>query len=204
MKVEIRSNGTVVISGYVNAVERDSRVLPRRMCPDAQGDFVERVKAGTFTKALSRGHPIEARFNHGRRVGGTDDGTLELREDNIGLHATLKTSDPEVAGHARRKELRGWSFGFVKIADEWETAGENLQRRTLEDIDLGEVSVLTECPAYIGTSVELRGENTTTRETRGAEDDAQEVVTAADESAKLKEIEILKMRGKKNESESNV
>lgn len=196
MKVEIRSDGKTVISGYVNAVERDSRVLPRQMCPDAAGDFVERVQAGVFTRALSRGHPIEARFNHHRKIGGTDDGTLTLTEDNIGLHATLETSDPEVAGHARRKELRGWSFGFVKLADSWENAGENLQRRTLQDIDLGEVSVLTECPAYIGTSIEMRGENTTTKETRGEEDSTHEIVTEADESARLAEIQILKMRGK--------
>lgn len=197
MKVELRSKGEVRISGYVNAVERDSRVLPREMCPGASGPFVERVAAGAFQRALSRGHPIEARFNHSRRIGGTDEGSLKLTEDNIGLHAELITRDPEVAEHAKRGELRGWSFGFVKIADDWQDAGEGVQRRTLQDFDLGEVSVLTECPAYVGTSIEMRGETATTRETRGAADDNTEITQAADESARLREIEILKMRGKR-------
>ena len=45
MDVEIRSK-SVIISGYVNAVERDSRVLPASMCPEATAPFVEQVEAG--------------------------------------------------------------------------------------------------------------------------------------------------------------
>ncbi len=54
MKVELRSNGTVHISGYVNAVERDSRVLPAKMAPSATGNFVEQIRAGTFARSLRR------------------------------------------------------------------------------------------------------------------------------------------------------
>ena len=41
MKIEIREN-TATIEGYVNAVERESRVLH-----GADGDFIEVVKAAT-------------------------------------------------------------------------------------------------------------------------------------------------------------
>ncbi len=37
MKIEIRSNGEVHISGYVNAVERDSRMLLPQMAAGAAG-----------------------------------------------------------------------------------------------------------------------------------------------------------------------
>lgn len=196
MKIEIRSATEAVISGYVNAVERDSRVLPRQMCPGATGDFVERVKAGTFAKAIARGHPIEVRFNHGRTLGTTENGSLLLKEDNIGLYAEATVHDPEVIRSARNRKLRGWSFGFTKITDDWEDAGEGIQRRTLSDIDLGEVSILTECPAYIGTSIEMRGESTAVKEVRGAEDAGEDVSEVPDYTARLAEIEILKLKGK--------
>ncbi|MBQ7939470.1 MAG: HK97 family phage prohead protease [Clostridia bacterium] len=196
MKIEIRSATEAVISGYVNAVERDSRVLPRQMCPGATGDFVERVKAGTFAKAIARGHPIEVRFNHGRTLGTTENGSLLLKEDNIGLYAEATVHDPEVIRSARNRKLRGWSFGFTKITDDWEDAGEGIQRRTLSDIDLGEVSILTECPAYIGTSIEMRGESTAVKEVRGAEDAGEDVSEVPDYTARLAEIEILKLKGR--------
>lgn len=197
MNIELRTNGEVCIQGYVNAVERDSRKLNRRMCPGAERDFVERVRAGTFQKALSRGHPIEARFNHDRVIATTADGSLELCEDNIGLFATLVTTDAEVNACAQRGELRGWSFGFVSLSDEWEDAGEATQRRTLNDIDLKEVSVLTKTPAYVGTSIEMRDDKAEIYERRGAADDTVEVKRQPNETARFCEIEILKLKGKR-------
>ena len=46
MKIEIRAD-SVLIDGYVNAVERDSKVLH-----NANGPFVEKIKAGTFQRSL--------------------------------------------------------------------------------------------------------------------------------------------------------
>ena len=50
MKIEIRSEDCAVISGYVNAVERRSKVLMRPGAPP----YREIVKPGTFKKALDR------------------------------------------------------------------------------------------------------------------------------------------------------
>ena len=86
MKIEIRSN-SVHISGYVNAVERDSRVLPPAMASEATRDFVEQVASGAFSRAISRRNDIKLKFNHGRDIGSTAGKTLTLKEDNIGLHA---------------------------------------------------------------------------------------------------------------------
>lgn len=45
LKIEIRSTSEIHISGYVNAVERDSRVLPAEMSRAAASPFVEKVAA---------------------------------------------------------------------------------------------------------------------------------------------------------------
>ena len=97
---------------------------------------------------------MELRFNHRRTLGSTEDGTIQLREDAVGLHASAIVQDEELAEKARRKELRGWSFGFVAKEQRWE--GESPRRRYLDDIELREVSVLDKTPAYIATSIETR------------------------------------------------
>ena len=175
MQLEIRDNA-LHIGGYVNAVERESRVLPKRMCPRAKADFTEKITAGAFARAVSRAAEIRLMFNHRRDIGGTSDGTLKLSEDNIGLKAEAVITDSEVISAAKRGELRGWSFGFTNANDRWEDVSEGLQRRTLEDFELKEVSVLSVTPAYVGTSVELRGEDISETETRSAEDSADPVV----------------------------
>lgn len=88
MKVEFRSNGTLHISGYVNAVERDSRVLPAKMAHDATGDFVEQIRAGTFARSLHRRPDVHIKFNHERDIGSVGKNSLSLREDAIGLYAS--------------------------------------------------------------------------------------------------------------------
>lgn len=154
MKIEIRSDSTVV-DGYVNAVERESRLIM-----DVQGNFREKIKAGTFEKALKRAENVRMLLNHdkNRVLANTKDGTLELYEDSIGLRARATITDSEVMEKAKKGELRGWSFGFIAHADEWEKRDNAPSIRTLTDIELTEVSLIdnTRLPAYIGTSVETR------------------------------------------------
>ena len=47
MKVEIRKDGTALITGYVNVVGRESRVLQ-----DISGEFVEVIEIGKFEREL--------------------------------------------------------------------------------------------------------------------------------------------------------
>lgn len=196
MQIEIRSNNEAVISGYVNAVERDSRIMPKGKGATAVRSFVERVRAGTFDKAIKRGTPIELRFNHDKIIGDTTK-NLELYEDNIGLYARAIISDTEVIEKAQRGELRGWSFGFIAEGETWDKEGE-LDRRTLEDIDLKEVSILDKTPAYFGTSVEVRGEESNVFETRGITESIKLIGKESPKTNSLeiyeKELEILKER----------
>ena len=196
LQIEIRSSNEAVISGYVNAVERDSRIMPKGKGATAVRSFVERVRAGTFDKAIKRGTPIELRFNHDKIIGDTTS-NLELYEDNIGLYARAIISDTQVIEKAQRGELRGWSFGFIAEGETWDKEGE-IDRRTLEDIDLKEVSILDKTPAYFGTSVEVREEESNVFETRGIAGNIKLIGKESPKENSLeiyeKELEILKER----------
>jgi len=196
LQIEIRSSSEAVISGYVNAVERDSRIMPKGKGATAVRSFVERVRAGTFDKAIKRGTPIELRFNHDKIIGDTTS-NLELYEDNIGLYARAIISDTQVIEKAQRGELRGWSFGFIAEGETWDKEGE-IDRRTLEDIDLKEVSILDKTPAYFGTSVEVREEESNVFETRGIAGNIKLIGKESPKANSLeiyeKELEILKER----------
>lgn len=155
MKIEIRSD-SVKLSGYVNAVERRSAVLPQRICRTAPGNFVEVIRSGTFGASLSARPEVQLKFNHERTIGGTGDG-LELREDNIGLHAEATITDPDVVSAARAHKLTGWSFGFTSPKEDWsDPDSEGVYTRSISELDLVEVSILTKRPAYPATSVEVR------------------------------------------------
>lgn len=152
MQVEIRSDKkSMIVRGYVNVVGRDSRVLH-----DKTGPYVEQIVPGAFAKALAANSSVELRFNHKKIL---DSDTLELREDNIGLKANAVVTDSDVIAAAERKELRGWSFGFVKLKDHWKTDEDGTRRRYLDEMELREVSVLDKTPAYIATSIETRGDD---------------------------------------------
>lgn len=159
MQIEVR-NDSVVISGYVNAVERWSKPL-RANLRGMMLRFIEKIKAGAFKTALKRNDNVKVLLNHNpdRELANTKDGTAILEEDNIGLRAEVTITDPEVVEKARNHKLVGWSFGFYANSDE--VAHEaTIATRTVADMDLVEVSILddTKSPAYYGTSIETRSE----------------------------------------------
>ena len=169
MKIEVR-NGAVNIEGYVNVTERLSKPIR-----DVRGQFLERVATGAFNSALQRNDNVELRFNHGRKLGDQKDGSLELREDNIGLYAKATVTDTEVVKLAEKRQLKGWSFGFRKLEDEWTKADNEPEIRTLKAIDVSEVSILSVNPAYIATSIAVRADGEELTECR-ANDSALGVV----------------------------
>ena len=159
MKVEIREDN-VVITGYVNAIERYSKPIKENLRGKVT-TFIERIKAGVFKTALKRNDDVKVLLNHNheRVLATTKDGSAKLEEDNIGLRAEVTITDKEVVEKARNNQLVGWSFGFYSNADEIGTEGET-ETRTVTDLDLIEVSILddTKSPAYYGTSIEARAE----------------------------------------------
>lgn len=199
IKIELRADRTAVIEGYVNAVERKSRVIPGQ-----RGPFVEIVKAGVFAAALSTGGNVLLKLNHRKILGDTEHRSLLLHEDNIGLYAKAIVSDKAVIEAARKKELRGWSFGFKKLDDTWTTGSDGIEERTLNRIELTEVTIVDKnaLPVYPATSIEMRGEEASVIEFR-AVDDIVDVVDnlpkepepAPDNSLYKRKLEIIKLKG---------
>ena len=154
MNILIRADH-VEISGYVNAVERPSKILH-----DRSGDFIETMREGAFKKALARNDNVRVLLNHDRNrdLGGTKDGNLELEEDNIGLRAKAKIYDKDVIDKARKGDLTGWSFGFTDRDVDKSYDDKGLLHRLVKDLDLEEVSILdrTRTPAYKGTLIMAR------------------------------------------------
>lgn len=148
MKIELR-NGCVHISGYVNAVERESRVLH-----DSSGEFVEVMKEGVFRKALERNSDVGLMFNHTRSL---EPQNMELIEDSIGLKIDVDVTDAEVIQNAHDGKLTGFSFGFRCLQADFEERDGLPKLRNVTDIDLIEVSILNCTPAYRATEIDTRG-----------------------------------------------
>lgn len=158
MDFEIRADGVLHIEGYVNAVERDSRIV---MCPEC-GKCVEQIAAGAFGNALRAAKNVDMLLNHdkGRKIGSTSEGTLTLTEDSIGLRASADITDEEVVEKARNGLLRGWSFGFKATDTEIERRSQGVPRRHVKALNISEVSLVDSRyrPCYAGTSIELRAD----------------------------------------------
>ena len=158
MDFEIRADGVLHIEGYVNAVERDSRIV---MCPEC-GKCVEQIAAGAFGNALRAAKNVDMLLNHdkGRKIGSTSEGTLALTEDSIGLRASADITDEEVVEKARNGLLRGWSFGFKATDTEIEQRSQGVPRRHVKALNISEVSLIDDRyrPCYAGTSIELRAD----------------------------------------------
>lgn len=154
MRVEIRNN-SINLDGYVNVVNRESRVLP-----SVRGKFIEHIVPGAFKKALEQAEDVKLLFNHleHRQLGSIKQGNLTLNEDVIGLRAKCTVDDAEIIDKAKRNELRGWSFGFRVLKAEWNDGEDGIQRRAIKELQLNEVSILDRTPAYYATSIEERAD----------------------------------------------
>ena len=164
MRVEVRNN-RIIIDGYVNAVERASKILY-----DTRGQFIERIRSGVFQKALERADNVRVLLDHeqDRELADTKSGKAKLYEDNIGLRAIVEIEDPEVIQKAKENKLRGWSFGFLCNKEDRTTNEDGIEERVIRDLDLLEVSIIDDkkYPAYIGTSIEMRDDEVKVAEYR--------------------------------------
>lgn len=152
MKIEIRADG-IHFEGYVNVTGKMSKPV---ITPSRQR-VIETIEERAFQEALGRTSNVEIWLDHnpGRVIAQTKDGTLELREDSIGLKASGTITDQEVVQNA--KKLRGWSFGMRNVKDSIEERTDNLPIRHVKSLDLGHIALLLhKNPAYSATSIELR------------------------------------------------
>lgn len=138
--------------GYAAVFNADSEPLP----------FVETIQPGAFGRSLShdRDHTFVIDHDDTKLLGSRRAKTLTLAEDSKGL---LVEGDLPNTSYARdlvelhgRGEARSMSFTFrvAKGGEMWSADG---KRRSLTEVKLGHVSVLTGLPpAYRQTSASIR------------------------------------------------
>lgn len=147
------------LTGYAAVFGQEARIA----------DFSETIAPGAFRSSLAAKADILALADHDpkRVLARTKSGTLRLQEDERGLKFELDVPDTsagrDVLALAARGDLGGMSFGFhvPDGGDEWRG-----DKRTLRNVVLKEVSVVSAWPAYDGTSVSARARQNRTAAAR--------------------------------------
>jgi HK97 family phage prohead protease len=143
---ELRAKGRR-LEGYAAVFGTEARI----------GAFIETIAPGAFAASLAERSDILALLDHdpARLLARTRSGTLRLAEDSRGLAFDLDvpatTLGTDVLALAERNDLGGASFAFTVKRERWDG-----EQRTLESVDLHEVSIIHSWPAYTGTVVEAR------------------------------------------------
>lgn len=168
MNIEVRADGAR-ITGYVNVTEKKSRpvITPR-------GKVIEEIEPRAFAEAISRAGNITVTVDHDKShiYASTDDGTVTLKEDAIGLHADVLIKDKNLIELAKKGKIRGWSFGMYNVKDSMEERADDLPIRHIKALDLDHLTlVVKKSPIYSATSVELRAGEDIELETRASLDE---------------------------------
>lgn len=113
-------NAAPKIGGYAAVYYRDGEEATEyRLWDDETGVGIERIMAGAFDGALSRGDDVRALFNHDANMvlGRVAAGTLRLSADDHGLAYEIDAAETRVAGdvlsHVERGDVTGSSFSFT-------------------------------------------------------------------------------------------
>jgi HK97 family phage prohead protease len=138
--------------------------MPSKPIPNGpNGTFTEYIKPGAFARALRNKADVKALFNHSANMilGRVKNGTLQLTDTDTGLAFRVQLN-PKMQSHkdlyaqVKRGDISECSFAFSvpKGGDTW---SKDYSKRTLTDVDLFDVSVVTD-PAYGAgaTSVDAR------------------------------------------------
>lgn len=137
--------------------------------------FREKIHPSAFTRSIRTGrssqrNDIFALWSHdsSKPLARQANGTLEFEERDDGLVA-VATLNPEVRDHADALELvrsglvRGTSFGFEAVRDEWEYDEDGEATRSLLEVKLFEVSPVV-FPAYQASDIDARSALVAARE----------------------------------------
>jgi uncharacterized protein len=143
--------------------------------------FTERIMPGAFTRTLKSKNDIRAYVNHDdtRLLGSTRAKTLRIEDRAEGGWVELSlppTVDGEtVRALVARGDIQGMSFGFSTVRDSWSADG---SERTLEEVRLHEVSVVTGVPAYPSTTASVRNLRVIAKRTGTDADQLAEAISA--------------------------
>lgn len=160
--VEVRAaeDGSLFVSGYVNETGKLSEIL------GGSKRFREKISKGAFQKAIDkaqeRGIDFLAEHDREKILSSTRNQSLKLKEDSKGLYMEA-TITPTSFGRdyyelIKSNLLSSMSFGFRAVKDNWKNAASGLAERTVEELELFEVSVVRD-PAYSASNIQARGIN---------------------------------------------
>lgn len=126
----------------------------------------EVISPNVFAKAISNafenGRDVDFIADHddSKILASTKNNSLELREDEQGLHVSAKIVDTSWAKDTlelvKSGIISGLSFGMTVNSQRWSKCDDGIDLRIIDDIDLFEVSAVRN-PAYPLTNLESRG-----------------------------------------------
>ena len=171
-------------SGYAAVFNSESEPLP----------FVETIMPGAFSRSLKSRNEVKLFKNHNMDevLASTRSKTLRLIEDDNGLlaEATLPdtTAGRDLAVLMKRGDVHAMSFGFSvpRGGDKYSDDGKT---RTLKEIRLHEVSIVTGFPAYQATTASVRSLDILATRTKVDVDDLADVMLKLEAGETLKDKE---------------
>jgi HK97 family phage major capsid protein/HK97 family phage prohead protease len=154
--IQTYEDGSMTVSGYVNKTEQFSELLGHSQ------RFKEKIAKGAFSNAIKKAKEIHflAEHDSNQILASTRNDSLKLTEDENGLYMSA-TISPTSWGKdyyelIKSGILQNMSFGFRAIKDSWKKNVQGYFERTVQDLDLFEVSVVRD-PAYSQSSISARG-----------------------------------------------
>jgi len=125
------------------------------------GGFQEVIAPEAIDRTFKEALDVRALVNHdsSKVIGRLRAGTLQLQKDATGLRVTIEPDleisyARDIAAAVRRGDVSGMSFAFRTIEDDWNYDDEEMPLRTVVDMRVSEVSVVT-FPAYTQTDVQV-------------------------------------------------
>lgn len=146
-ELEVRAKGRM-LEGYAAVFDVRTRIADQ---------FDEQIAPTAFAETLRTGPEKLALVDHdaSKVLGRTRNGSLKLAEDTRGLHFEITLPNTTLANDVLAAVsagiVGGASFGFIAKRDTWVGS-----LRTLQAIDLREISVIHAHAAYPQTSVSAR------------------------------------------------
>lgn len=155
-ELRTEDDGTMTVEGYVNETNSFSGILGKAK------KFKEKIAPGAFSRAIQEStRDIDFLAEHNKRMilSSTRNQSLTLSEDDVGLFMSAEIT-PTSWGKdyyelIKSKILSHMSFGFATKKESWVVGSSGLYERTIEELDLFEVSVVRN-PAYSESSIQAR------------------------------------------------
>ena len=166
------------------------------------GGYVEIIRPGCFKRSLESGREIKSCYNHddSKTLGSTEgDPPLVIRDTDKGVEYEVEIPDTtygrDLKENLRRKLVRGSSFAFRTIEDNWYKDDKGQVVRELVDAELIELGPVNN-PAYLPTEASLRALNDV-YESKVSQMQAQEgnlQIEREAQARRVREVELLRLQ----------